>query len=71
MYSAGVRWVEIGVVGSTLHAHPLVEFAAFAYNVTFEYASAYSLSYVILVGLKLIADVEHEKATPVQSQMLT
>jgi hypothetical protein len=65
MYVAGVRWVEIGGTGSTQHAQPLVEFAAFAYNVTFEYAFAYSLSYVILVGLKLITNVGHQKAKSV------
>ncbi len=59
MYLAGVRWVEIGVLGSTFHAPPLIEFAGLTYNFVFEYAFAYSLSYVILVGLKLIKSNDH------------
>jgi hypothetical protein len=59
MYLAGVRWVEIGVLGNTLHAPPLIEFAGLFYNFIFEYAIAYSLSYTILVGLKLIKLGDH------------
>ena len=54
MYLAGVRWVEIGVLGSTLHAPPLIEAIGFLYNFIFEYAFAYTQTFVLAVGFKLI-----------------
>jgi hypothetical protein len=54
MYLAGVRWVEIGVLGSTMHAPILIEIVGFMYNFIFEYAFAYTQTFAIAVGLKLI-----------------
>ena len=53
---------EIGYFKYSLeHAQNLVEFAGLTYNFIFEYAFAYSLSYIILVGLKVIKSTNHKK----------
>jgi len=51
MYVTGQRWIEIGVVGDTVHASWIVETLGLVYNFTFEYASTYMVPYVVAVGL--------------------
>jgi len=57
-YLAGVRWVEIGAVGATQHAPPLVELIGLIYNVVFEGTLFYVPYYTIPVGLGLVKSSE-------------
>ena len=53
MYVTGQRWVEIGVLGDTVHASGIVETLSLVYNFVFEYASTYMVPYVFAVGLSV------------------
>ena len=53
-FLAGTRWIEVGTEGNTRHAHPLIEFGAFAFDSVVEIAVIYVIFLAIPVWLKLI-----------------
>jgi len=53
-YIAGSRWIEVGVAGSTVHADPVIEFLALAWDVIVEITVAYIPFFTLPLGLKLI-----------------
>ena len=50
-YLAGTRWIEIGELGSTIHAPPLIEFSALAFDVIVEIALVYLPFFAIPIML--------------------
>ena len=53
-YIAGSRWIEVGIDGSTVHADPITEFLALAWDVVVEITVAYIPFFTLPLGLKLI-----------------
>ncbi len=53
-YLAGTRWIEVGTLGNTTHAPPLIEFLALSFDVIVEISIAYIPFYTLPLGLKLI-----------------
>lgn len=56
-YLAGTRWIEVGVVGDTRHAPPIIEFLALAFDIVIEITVAYIPFYTLPLGLGLIASL--------------
>ena len=53
-FLAGTRWIEVGTEGNTRHAHPLIEFGAFAFDSIVEIAVIYVMFLAIPIWLRLI-----------------
>jgi hypothetical protein len=53
MYITGQRWVEVGILGDTVHASWVAETLSLVYNFTFEYSATYMVPYVFAVGLSV------------------
>lgn len=59
-YLAGARWIEIGAIGRTQHAHPFIEFLGLTYNALVEGAVFYMPYFTIPLGLKLVESIKTE-----------